>query len=248
MIAIVVIGAVIAAVLLLAALAGVWTLYRPADWILSRVSTKYPGIVFRVDTNERAIALTIDDAPNPEVTPGLLEVLRANDAKATFFIIGEYAESHAELLDSIRTNGHELANHLFTDRMSAQLSSKEFTRELLRTDSLIQPLKPPKWCRPGGALLTPRIIRIMSKYGYTPVLGTAYPIDLFAGSDMTVTQFLGNIRPGAILVLHDGGPGRQSNIQVLSTLLPRVREMGYRLVTLTELTRLGKPVVEASAR
>ena len=52
---------------------------------------------------------------------------------------------------------------------------------------------------------------------------------------MTVLHFLRNIRPGAILVLHDGGPRRASSIHVLALLLPRLRDMGYRIVTLGEL-------------
>jgi peptidoglycan-N-acetylglucosamine deacetylase len=221
-----------------------WTLVRPADWVLKQVSSHYHGVVFRVDTEEHVIALTIDDAPHPEVTPGLLRELRINGAKATFFVIGSYAEAWPELVDSIRAGGHELANHLFTDRMSAGLSDKEFLDELQRTDALIQPLGRPKWCRAGSALVTPRIIRLMKENGYTSVLGSAYPIDLYTGVDLTVAQFLENVRPGAILVLHDGGPGRKNNIQVFAKLLPRIKEMGYRVTTLTELSKLGNPVVD----
>jgi peptidoglycan/xylan/chitin deacetylase (PgdA/CDA1 family) len=134
---------VVAAVILIA-VAVVWTLLRPADWILKQVSTRYPGVVFRVDTRERAIALTIDDAPHPDVTPGLLRELRGAGVKATFFVIGAYAEAHPGLVDSIRADGHELANHLYTDRMSAGLPDEEFVEELLKTDALIRPEGPVK--------------------------------------------------------------------------------------------------------
>jgi peptidoglycan/xylan/chitin deacetylase (PgdA/CDA1 family) len=237
--------AVLIALSILAVAAAVaWTLIRPSDWILRQVSTQYPGVVFRIDTDERAIALTIDDAPHPEVTPGLLRELRATGVKATFFVIGAYAEAHPELIDSIRADGHELGNHLFTDRMSALLSDDQFVDELLRTDELLHLDGPPKWCRPGSAVVTPRIVRLISKNGYTPVVGTAYPVDLYTGVDLTVAQFLDNVRPGAILVLHDGGASRQDNVQVLSELLPQLKAMGYRLLTLTELSKLGKPVAE----
>ena len=233
---------IIVVVLLLVAALVVLTFIRPAGWVLRQASRQYPGVVFRIDTEKRVIALTIDDAPHPEVTPGLLRELRANGVKATFFIIGSYAENYPELVDSIRAGGHELANHLFTDLMSAGLSDEEFVDELLRTDALIQPVGPPKWCRTGSAWVTPRVIQLITGNGYTPVVGSAYPVDLYTGVDLTVTQFLENVRPGAILVLHDGGPSRQDNIEVFSKLLPRIKEMGYRVTTLTELSRLGKPV------
>ena len=216
-----------------------WTLFRPTDWAVRGVSSIMPEVLFRVDTSERAIALTIDDAPDPLVTPGLLRELRAAGAKATFFVIGSNAEAHPELLEAIRKDGHQLANHLFTDRMSASLSDEEFRQELLRTDALIGPLDAPRWCRPGSGVITPRLVRIMKEEGYAAVVGTAYPIDLYANVEVTTNQFMDNLRPGAILVIHDGGVRRQKNVEVLSDLLPRIRHMGYRLVTLTELHNLG---------
>lgn len=79
----------------------------------------------------------------------------------------------------------------------------------------------------------------MKEEGYAAVVGTAYPIDLYANVEVTTNQFMDNLRPGAILVIHDGGVRRQKNVEVLSDLLPRIRQKGYRLVTLTELHNLG---------
>lgn len=229
----------IAGVLVVAALiAGVWTLTHPGEWALKRVGGRYPSCIFRIATTERALALTIDDAPHPAVTPGILAELRKYGARATFFVIGAHAKAHPELLEAIRTDGHELANHLFTDRMSARLNDADFVDELTRTDALIQPLDKPRWCRPGSGLLTTRIIRLMQEHGYTPVGGTAYPVDLYTNVQTTARHFLRNVRPGAILVLHDGGPRRANSIRVLAVLLPRLRDMGYRIVTLGELSRL----------
>jgi peptidoglycan/xylan/chitin deacetylase (PgdA/CDA1 family) len=208
--------------------------------LLARVSGLDPDVVFRIDTKEKAIALTIDDAPHPEVTPGILSVLREHGTRATFFIIGSNAEAHPELVDSIRAGGNELANHLFTDRLSASLSEEEFLDELRKTDALIQPLESPRWCRPGSGVITKRIARLMRQNGYTPVAATAYPVDLRTGVGLTVTHFLENVRPGAVLVLHDGGPTRGETIEVLEQVLPRLDEMGYRATTLGELSKLGR--------
>ena len=230
----------IACFLLLAAVVVSWSLIRPSDWIVSRVSRVDPRVVFRVETPEHVIALTIDDGPHPDVTLGILRVLRANETRATFFIIGSNAEAYPELIDSIRADGHELANHLYTDRLSARLSDEEFLDELRRTDALIEPLGSPRWCRPGSGVITSRMADIMVREGYTPVAATAYPMDLHAGVGMSAKQFLDNVRPGAILVLHDGGPDRAETVDVLERVLPRIREMGYRATTLTELSNLGR--------
>jgi len=215
-----------------------WTLFHPTDWAVKRVGNFYPGVVFRVTTGERAVALTIDDAPHPDVTPGILNELRKHGARATFFIIGTNAAAHPELLEAIRAEGHEVANHFFTDRMSARLRNEQFVDELKRTDDLIQPRDAPKWCRPGSGVLTPRMVRLIQEHGYTPVAGTAYPIDLYTSVRLTVLHFLRNVRPGAVLVLHDGGPARFNSVRVLGLLLPQIQKMGYRVVTLGELWRM----------
>jgi peptidoglycan/xylan/chitin deacetylase (PgdA/CDA1 family) len=230
---------VIIVVLVLAGLVvAFWTLFHPTDWAVKRVGDFYPGVVFRVTTGERAVALTIDDAPHPDVTPGILNELRKHSARATFFVIGANAAAHPELLEAIRADGHEVANHFFTDRMSARLRNEQFVDELTRTDALIQPCDAPKWCRPGSGVLTPRMVRLMQEHGYTPVAGTAYPVDLYTSVKLTVLHFLRNVRPGAVLVLHDGGPNRVNSIRTVALLLPRLREMGYRIVTLGELWRM----------
>jgi peptidoglycan-N-acetylglucosamine deacetylase len=221
-----------------ALIVAMWTVFHPTDWALKRVGGFFPGTVFRVATAERVVALTIDDAPHPEVTPGILRELRKNGAKATFFIIGAHAARHPDLVQAIRADGHELANHFFTDRMSARLCDADFVDELRRTDALIQPLEKARWCRPGSGVLTPRMVRLMREHGYTAVLGTAHPVDLYVSVRLTVLHFLRNVRPGAILVLHDGGPRRANSIRVLELLLPRIRAMGYRIVSLGELWRM----------
>ena len=229
---------IVVGVLVLLGVAVLWILLHPSDRVLRRIAGFYPGTIFCGDTREHVVALTIDDAPHPDVTPGILRELRADGVRATFFILGANASAYPDLIDAIRADGHELANHLFTDRISARLSDRAFVDELRRTDELIQPQGTPKWCRPGSGILTPRLVRLMRENGYTPVAGTAYPVDLRTSVGFTVNHFLQNIRPGAILVLHDGGARRMNNIKVLSTLLPRIRQRGYRMVTLTELSRV----------
>jgi peptidoglycan/xylan/chitin deacetylase (PgdA/CDA1 family) len=231
--------AIIFALALTVALVALWTLFHPTDWAVKRIGEFYPGVLFRVTTIERAVALTIDDAPHPDVTPGILRELRTHGAKATFFIIGQHAAAHPDLVQAIRADGHELANHFYTDRMSARLNDVQLADELTRTDALIQPLGAPRWCRAGSGVLTARMVRLMQAHGYTAVAGTAYPVDLYTNVRLTVLHFLQNVRPGAVLVLHDGGPRRANSVRTVSLLLPRIREMGYRIVSLGELTRLA---------
>lgn len=194
-----------------------------------------------VETDARAVALTIDDAPSPEVTPGILEVLRRHDVHATFFIIGSYAAEHPELVEAIRAGGHELGNHLYYDRPSIELADDEFLRRLRQTDAIIAPTGPLKWCRPGSGWVDDHMVELLHAEGYRVCLASAYPLDLVAPRWLTEWQFTANVRPGAILVLHDGGPARAQNVAILDAVLTRLAEQEYRVLTVSELVALERP-------
>jgi peptidoglycan/xylan/chitin deacetylase (PgdA/CDA1 family) len=233
---------ILAAILVLLALVGwaITTLVRPPHWVVREVARRNPAVLFHVETAERAVALTIDDAPHPAVTPGVLDVLRRHGARATFFVIGVHAERYPELVEEIRAGGHELANHLYLDRPSARLDSGEFVRNLRRTDALIRPTGPVKWCRPGSGYINDRIVALMLENGYRPCLASVYPLDLRLPAGWALRHFASNVRPGAILVLHDGGPARRRTVSLLERILPRLAERGYRVLTVSELVALGE--------
>jgi peptidoglycan/xylan/chitin deacetylase (PgdA/CDA1 family) len=84
------------------------------------------------------------------------------------------------------------------------------------------------------------MVELLHTHRYTPVLGTMSPFDLRVPAAVSVRHAMTNLRPGAILILHDGGPGRKRTIDILEALLPRIHAQGYRLVTLTELVALGE--------
>ncbi|UCH82611.1 MAG: polysaccharide deacetylase family protein [Candidatus Latescibacterota bacterium] len=233
---------VTAAILPIVILAAMWTLVvSPPRWILRVVATHNPGVLFYIDTNAQAIALTIDDSPHPDVTPGILEVLERHGARATFFVIGSHAAKHPDLVEAIRAGGHELGNHLYMDRRSSSLSAKEFRERLRQTDELIRPEGPVKWCRPGSGSITRRMVKIMLDEGYQPCLASQYPLDIHLPPSIARRHFMASVRPGAILVLHDGYSTRRKTIDVLEDVLPRVVKRGYRVVTVSELAGITSP-------
>lgn len=212
---------------------------RPPAWLLQQLSRHHDGTLYIVATDRPAIALTIDDSPHPDVTPGILELLRTHNARATFFVIGSNAERYPELIEAIRADGHELANHLFEDRHSIKLSSVAFEAALLKTDSLIAVDTRPRWCRPGGGAIDARLIRLMRENDYEPCLASVYPLDVHLGETVARWQFMANIRPGAIVVLHDGSPSRRRSVRILEDVLPEVTRRGYQVTTVSDLIMPG---------
>lgn len=232
---------VVVAALLLTLVTVFTVVFRPPTTLLRWLSGRTENTLFILATDRRRLALTIDDAPHPDVTPDILAVLRRHAVRVTFFVIGRNAELYPDILDTIRADGHELANHTYEDRLTIRLREDAFQRSVTRTDALIAPTGPIKWCRPGGGALSGRLARLMRQHGYAPCLATAYPLDLRFGVAVARLQFVANVRPGAILVLHDGAADRRRTVQILEDVLPRVLRRGYEFVTLTELVSSADP-------
>ncbi len=192
-------------------------------------------VLFHAHTREKVVALTIDDGPHAELTPQILDVLAEYGVKATFFIIGGHVPGNEAILRRIVAEGHELGNHLMSDRRSITLSAEEFERQLATTH--ISPFGPVRWFRPGSGWYNARMLEQIRPYHYRCVVGSIYPYDAqFQQVEFEVGYILGNVQPGAIIVLHDGDCERQGTVAVLRRILPALQKRGYHFATLTDLT------------
>lgn len=216
------------------------TVYLQPRPLLDAVAARNPRVLFRVDTTERVMAITIDDGPHPEVTPALLEVLAENDAHATFFILGSQVPGNEHLLEAMVDGGHELANHLMTPRRSILLDPEEFRREMEQTHELLEPYGPIRWLRPGSGWFDGRMLDQIQAQGYRCCLASVHPRDAQIHWVPLLSRYiLWKAFPGSILVLHDGLPSRMRTVEVLRRVLPELRRRGYRLVTVSELVEVG---------
>ena len=110
-------------------------------WVLPWLEWMTPGILYRVRTREALVALSFDDGPHAVFTAEVLEILDRYGAKATFFLIGERAERHPELVERIRAAGHEIGNHCWRDGTVLGHSRKRFAEELKKTELAVAPSK-----------------------------------------------------------------------------------------------------------
>ncbi len=204
-----------------------------------------PEVLFYVETESRRIALTLDDGPDPELTPRILDLLAEHDAHATFFLIGERVPGNEQLLARMRAEGHELGNHLKRDEPSISLSAAQFERQLLHTDSLLtgaggEGSSGGKWCRPGSGWFNARMLDQLTGQGYRLALGSVYPHDLLLKSPRLIGEFvLKRVRAGSVLILHDGDGHPDRTLRVLGRILPELKRRGFEVGTLTELTTQG---------
>jgi peptidoglycan-N-acetylglucosamine deacetylase len=198
-------------------------------------------MLFHVDTREKVVALTIDDGPHAELTPEILDVLAEQRVKATFFIIGEQIPGNEAVLQRIVAEGHELGNHLMTDKRSITLEPDEFARQLDETHSRIVPFGPVRWFRPGSGFYNKRMLEQIRPFGYRAVVGSVYPYDAQLHSVEFATGYiLGNTQPGSIIVLHNGCCDREGTVDILRRIIPALQKRGYRFATLSELTKFSE--------
>ncbi|KAL5002067.1 hypothetical protein BDV10DRAFT_130114 [Aspergillus recurvatus] len=118
-----------------------YIIYKPPHLLVSYFARKYPDILWHVPNlkpgAQPIVALTIDDAPS-EFTPEILRLLRENDARATFFLIGDHIPGREGLMRDAVNEGHELANHAMHDEPSKDLSDQELAAQIQAVQSRIQ--------------------------------------------------------------------------------------------------------------
>ena len=203
------------------------------------------GSTFAVATDERLMALTFDDGPDPEHTPRLLEVLARHGAKATFFMVGARAARHPELVARVAAEGHEIGNHGWDHPSLPALPSAAVAGQLERTRAVLAPH--------GQALMRPpyghqdlRTHRIARRLGYRPVFWSITGEDWRGHDAATIAgHILERAAPGSIVLLHDSlfaweeaaFRDRSACFAAVETLLERLP--GYRFVTVSELLRRG---------
>ncbi len=214
-----------------------------------------PQMVWYAQTGESIAALTFDDGPHPEYTPQVLDILARHNVRATFFLVGEHARQHPGLVARIRAEGHEIGNHTDSLRTTFFMSADSFEASLLRAEQTLglgvppaarpvpaeastQPPSPPplKLLRPAGGTIRSAQLRRAQQLGYTCVLGSSYAWDPAAPPaayiEWAITK---NLRPGAIVVLHDAGGDRSNTVAALEAILTDARTKKLRWVTVSEL-------------
>ena len=196
-----------------------------------------------VATDRPVLALTIDDGPHPATTPALLDVLSRHQARATFFLIGERAARHPDLVRDIAAGGHQLGNHLWQDRPTVRLPRRETGRQLRQVDALLRRHGDVSVFRPGSGWFTPRMLRQGDGMGYRCVLGSPWLLatEPHADPEAQGRRLAARAHPGAVAVLHEGTHARTSVAVVADALLTALADRGSRVGTVGELlaTRPG---------
>ncbi len=182
------------------------------------------------------IAMTFDDGPQPTNTPRLLDMLRARNIKATFFVIGQSAALYPQVLRATAAEGHEIGNHSNTHRLLSKCSDAELRNELSRCrDAVVNATgAPPRVMRPpyGGLLKRQREL-VRSEFGYPIILWSVDPLDWKRpGPSVVTSRILHGTRAGGIVLAHDL---HAQTVDAMPATLDGLLRRGFQFVTVSQL-------------
>lgn len=188
---------------------------------------------------QRVIALTFDDGPHPQLTPQLLDILRQNGVRATFFVVGSNVKAHPDIVRRAMAEGHEIANHSWSHPALTKLGASGLQHEIEGTNDAVEAAtgRRPVNMRPPYGALNSRVREYLTKNrNLNIILWSVDPLDWKRPGAATVAQRLvEGAAPGGILLAHDIHPG---TIEAIPEVIARLKEKGYRFATVSQLLAL----------
>ncbi|UYN89965.1 MAG: polysaccharide deacetylase family protein [Anaerolineales bacterium] len=180
------------------------------------------------------VYLTFDDGPAAD-TPGVLAALARHGAQATFFIVGRRVQELPQTVQAMLQAGHTVGNHSFTHPRLGGMPEAEFLIEMQQTAAAVaeaaQELLPDgkmKLMRPPYGSHDENTEPWVNALGYAMVMWDVDPEDWSEpGTEAIASQVLAGVKPGAIVLLHDGGGDRSQTVAAVEQLLPALAEQGY---------------------
>lgn len=189
--------------------------------------------------NSKVIALTFDDGPSPD-TLKILEVLQKHQAVATFFCLGKNLREFPEIAKRVVQAGNAIGNHTW-HHYYHNVTEKTASDEIDNTGVHIYRSTSAKsfLFRPPGGRLNNGFADYAKKKNYVVVMWSIDPKDFLQPPASAIARsVLSQAKTGAIVLLHDGGGDRQETIKALSAIIPKLKQQGYRFVTVPQLLEM----------
>lgn len=203
-------------------------------------------LLWRADTDEKVLAITFDDGPDPRFTEPLLTTLEAEQVAATFFVCGRQAAAHPDLVRRQAAGGHEVGNHSWSHRDLALADEGEVRDELVRTSDLVAELTgdTPRVLRPPWGRLSGTTMHVAADLGMDVVVWDVRLLDLEEDRATNVAHVREHLAPGMVLLGHDAGHRRRSvGIAAVPEIIRDAKARGYRFVTASQLLALDRTAV-----
>ena len=185
----------------------------------------FPSLVWKKETTNKELWVTFDDGPDPKVTPWILDILKQEDVKATFFLVGEQVEKFPTLVTAIKEQGHIIANHSYHHLNGYLTSSKEYINDIERCQKL---MPENKLFRPPFGKITHQQIKQL-KNRYTIVLWDILSWDFkkTITSKRIKDNVVNNAEAGSVIVFHNNAKSYEKLAPILQETIVSLKEKGF---------------------
>jgi peptidoglycan/xylan/chitin deacetylase (PgdA/CDA1 family) len=222
---------------------------RNPDMNLRADFSKGAGISFsRVPVSDKYIAITFDDGPHPQNTPRLLDMLRARNIKATFYVVGSNVNLYPQVVRRTVAEGHEIGSHSYTHRLFTKMSDSEIRDELNRTRDAIARaagVQPRTLRPPYGGLHQRQREWIHAEFGYPTILWSVDPLDWKRpGPGAVCARILSSTTAGSIILAHDL---HAQTVSAMPATLDGLLQRGFKFVTVSQLLAMKAEPLTAQA-
>jgi cellulose synthase/poly-beta-1,6-N-acetylglucosamine synthase-like glycosyltransferase/peptidoglycan/xylan/chitin deacetylase (PgdA/CDA1 family)/spore germination protein YaaH len=206
---------------------------------------QFPTLYHQGAGGPHQVTLTFDDGPDPKWTPQILDILKAANVKAAFFLVGANAEEYPDLVRRIVAEGHEIGNHTYYHPNLALAWPEHVRVELNATQLLLETItgrsttlfRPPYAADTSPSKITELApIQMAQELGYLVVLENIDPQDWARpGADIILQRIKQQRRDGSIILLHDAGGDRGQTVEALPRILDYLKTRGDSIVPISTL-------------
>ncbi|MFN6566752.1 polysaccharide deacetylase [Nostoc minutum NIES-26] len=220
-----------------------WQREAQAKGLSYAVSPHFQGATIKAATlsqGQKVIALTFDDGPWPQSTAQVLDILKENNIKSTFFVVGQNVKNYPDLLKRVIAEGHAIGNHTW-HHWYHYMNQQAAAYEIDHTTDLIYKTTGVKTnlFRPPGGIMHNGVAAYARNSKYAIIMWSSDSVDY---SLPAVPKLINNVfrlaKPGGIVLMHDGGGNRTKTVQALPEIIAGFRKQGYSFVTIPELLEM----------
>jgi len=222
--------------LLLVVVAIYWLFMSP----YSQFFGKFP---YKAVTQEKVIALTFDDGPNEPFTSLIVDFLNKNKVKATFFQVGKNVQRYPKTTLAIVKAGHVIGNHSMSHQFGKYFSQPGLKQEIQSSQAIFSKLigKTPALFRPPWLWRQSLLFKTLREMSLQPVSGIfCSDLEVFQPkADRIAKRTLARVKPGSIIIFHDGydakGANRSQTVEAVKIVVEELLKQNYRFVTVDKL-------------
>ncbi len=199
--------------------------FKPRVRLPGFITALFSDAVWRMDETERVVYLTFDDGPIPEVTPWVLDLLRKENIKATFFCVGENVQKYADVYQKILNEGHSVGNHTFNHWQGLKKNNQSYFRNIEKASGFIDSdlFRPPHgWLKAAQYCYLKKHFRIIM----WDVISCDY--DSSVDPEKVFSNIRNFVRPGSIITFHDSLKAEKNLKEALPAAISWLKEQGFR--------------------